>query len=150
MSDFAETHTAASRDGVRVHGTYRWTDGLSCAVTPPHFEPVAVCDWSLAGESQLRAGAALAEAMGAYVEGALALAEVKVAYQAFAAAHLVWWVGGRMFYTEGAARLCVEEVLHEWSGVAEAAAHTAPVAHPVGGEAGAPTRPRLAYSRRGD
>jgi hypothetical protein len=147
MRDFAETYPRLrDRRGTRAHGTYRW---LSVAV-PAHYEPVSEVDWTLITPRSVRAATLLSCALSLYVEGKLSLSRVKKYYQLFADSHLVYWVDGRMFYTEGAARLCVAEDLNERIRVSAAAVDTAPVAHQVGREASAPARPRLAYSRRGD
>jgi hypothetical protein len=144
MRDFSEMHPRLrDRRGRRVHGSYRW---LSVAV-PAHYEPVSEVDWTLSTPRAVRAAKLLSCALTLYVEGKLSLSRVKKYYQLFADSHLVYWVGGRMFYTEGAARLAAIEGLNERIRVSAAAVDTAPVAHPLG-EVAPPRRgPRLAYSR---
>jgi len=123
MQDFAEMHPCRPA-GERVEAHYRALGGRDWEIVRAHYEPLSAVDWSLDFKEQREAAQALAAEIEAYVGGAADLPRVKAVYQRFAAAHLVWWMDGRMFYAEEAARLHVAETC-------ELARDTATATHPA-------------------
>lgn len=105
--------------------------------------PACEVDWTLDGERQRAASRELADALEGYTEGRLSVDDVKAVYQAFADAHLIYWLDGRIIYDEQAAELASYEQIRM---VAEKSV-AARVAHTPSTVAEPRRRPRLAYSR---
>lgn len=95
--------------GEWVPARFAWDGGRRWRVVPAHYEPAAEVDWSLSTPAALEASAALAGTLCDYAEGKAGLDEVKGAYQRHARAHLVYWLHGRLFTDELAARLALAE-----------------------------------------
>lgn len=130
--DLPPLYTAAVVEGKRTLASTGWRR-----------VPVCEVDWTIDGERQRAASRALGDALEGYTEGRLSVDDVKAVYQAFADAHLIFWLDGRVFYDEFAAEIAAYERI----GMVEKKVDAARVAHTPSSVEKPRRRPRLAYSR---